>query len=391
MTDSPSPATDDETTLASWLRLTLTHGLGPVTGQQLLRHIGPPEAIFSTPQSRLATLCSPKIAHALLAADPQREHLIERTLNWLAQGQGRRLLALDDPDYPQALLHLSDPPLLIHAQGNLAALNQRAIAIVGSRNASPEGMRNAFGFAEALARRQWLITSGLAEGIDSAAHQGALAGAGTDQPPTIAVIGNGLDQIYPARHRQLAERILANQGLILTEQPLGAAPLRSNFPRRNRMIAALSRGVLVVEAAVRSGSLISARLGAELGREIMAVPGSIHNPLARGCHHLIRDGAALIETVDDILRALGEAVEDESARAGSRRRPSRRQDHHDDPDGDDIGQLLKHLQGGALSAEALAAQLKRPIDQVLVTIQLAEIQGRIARQSDGRWQGIHSG
>lgn len=298
------PGTDDED-MAAWLRLTLTPGIGPVTGQHLLRHLGPPDQIFRTPRSQLRALLNKEaVVSALLDDDPEREHQIEQALAW--RGGQRHLLVLDDTRYPQALLHLTDPPLLIHAEGDLSALRQpRSIAVVGSRRASTEGLRNAFAFAEALARRGILITSGLAEGIDAAAHEGALAGAPADIPGTIAVLGNGIDHIYPSQNRRLADAILTRHGLILSELPLGTAPTRAGFPRRNRLIAALSQAVLVVEAAMQSGSLITARLATELGRDVMAIPGSIHNPQARGCHHLIRQGAQLVDCVDDILQALG--------------------------------------------------------------------------------------
>lgn len=298
------PGTDDED-MAAWLRLTLTPGIGPVTGQHLLRHLGPPDQIFRTPRSHLRTLLNREaLVSALLNNDPERERQIAQALAW--RGGRRHLLALDDTRYPQALLHLTDPPLLVHAEGDLSALQQpRSIAVVGSRRASTEGLRNAFAFAEALARRGILITSGLAEGIDAAAHEGALAGTPANAPATIAVLGNGIDHIYPSQNQQLADEILARHGLILSEQPLGTAPTRAGFPRRNRLIAALSQAVLVVEAAMQSGSLITARLATELGRDVMAIPGSIHNPQARGCHHLIRQGAQLVDCVDDILQALG--------------------------------------------------------------------------------------
>ncbi|MDO4231771.1 MAG: DNA-processing protein DprA [Lautropia sp.] len=298
------PGTDDED-MAAWLRLTLTPGIGPVTGQHLLRHLGPPDQIFRTPRSHLRTLLNKEaLVSALLDDDPERERQIEQALAW--RGGRRHLLALDDTRYPQALLHLTDPPLLIHAEGDLSALQQpRSIAVVGSRRASTEGLRNAFAFADALARRGILITSGLAEGIDAAAHEGALAGAPANVPGTIAVLGNGIDHIYPSQNQRLADEILARHGLILSELPLGTAPTRAGFPRRNRLIAALSQAVLVVEAAMQSGSLITARLGTELGRDVMAIPGSIHNPQSRGCHHLIRQGAQLVDCVDDILQALG--------------------------------------------------------------------------------------
>lgn len=461
--DQPCPP--DEAHLADWLRFTLTPGLGPMKGQQLLRHLGPPADILRSGRSQLARLAGERLADALLASDPRRERQMTRTLAWLAEGQGRRhLLALDDPAYPAGLLHLSDPPLLLYAEGSLTALTADAaatspgdharatvpgassqpdqqvlpapagtpatiiprtttLAIVGSRNASPEGLRNAFAFAEALARRGLLIASGLAEGIDSAAHQGALVGADASHPATLAVIGNGIDRIYPAHHRPIARQIIERHGLILGEQPLGAAPLPGNFPRRNRMIAALSQGVLVIEAALQSGSLITARLANELGREVMAIPGSIHNPLAHGCHALLRDGATLVETVDDVLQALGllplaptrGSAASRPRRPGSRKEPARPggritvppdeqsaaagvTEHPvmaspraipDEPPADEAtGQLLGCLQGSPQSAEALARQLGWPIERVLACIQRAEIVGLISRHLDGRWQRL---
>ena len=306
MPDVPETPSPDDESLAAWLRLVHTPGIGAVTGQLLLRRLGPPEAILQASYATVRALVrSDETARALLADDPVREQDIQAALAWLHAGDDRHILALDDPRYPAALLDLPDAPLLVYARGSLAALQPAAVAIVGSRRASHEGLRNAQALAEALARRGIVVTSGLAEGIDAAAHQGALEGTPAGQASTIAVTGAGIDRIYPAHHLPLARRMLEQGGLVLSEQPLGSAPVRANFPRRNRMIAALSRGTLVVEAALRSGSLITARQAAELGREVMAVPGSIHNPLSHGCHHLIRDGATLIETVDDILQALG--------------------------------------------------------------------------------------
>lgn len=426
---------DDE--LADWLRLTLTPGLGAVKGQTLLRHLGPPAQILRTRRATLAQLVGARLADALLTTSAVREQHVARTLSWRAEAPGQRhLLALDDPAYPPALLHLNDPPLLLYAEGRLSTLNTpHTLAIVGSRNASPEGLRNAFAFAEALARRGLLIASGLAEGIDCAAHRGALAGGDTRQPCTLAVIGSGLDRIYPAHHRPIARQLIEHHGLLLSEQALGSAPLRGNFPRRNRMIAALAQGVLVVEAALQSGSLITARLANELGREVMAIPGSIHNPLAHGCHYLLRDGATLVETVDDVLQALGLLP-----LAPSRGHPAARSDgptptaprsrlpapeamRPPDPAAVPAGtagllagkmsgmaparslsppmtgapsvddatrQLLACLQGSPQSAEALASQLGWPIQQTLGCIQLAEIRGQISRHVDGRWQRLPS-
>ena len=366
-----------------------------------------------------ALVRSDETARALLADDPVREQDIQAALAWLHAGDDRHILALDDPRYPAALLDLPDAPLLIYARGSLAALQPAAVAIVGSRRASHEGLRNAQALAEALARRGIVVTSGLAEGIDAAAHQGALEGAPAGQASTIAVTGAGIDRIYPAHHLPLARRMLEQGGLVLSEQPLGSAPMRANFPRRNRMIAALSRGTLVVEAALRSGSLITARQAAELGREVMAVPGSIHNPLSHGCHHLIRDGATLIETVDDILQALGmvspgqdASDQDPTIRGGrvrarqhtARRASGRREwqsiiadqesgaveqaPSRPEPPDDDSRDLLTILSASPMSAEALASRLGWPIDRILITIQLLELGGYIGRHVDGRWQRL---
>lgn len=423
--DVPQTPSPDDESLAAWLRLVHTPGIGAVTGQLLLRRLGPPEAILQASYATVRALVrSDEAARALLADDPVREQDIQAALSWLHAGNDRHILALDDPRYPAALLDLPDAPLLVYARGSLAALQPAAVAIVGSRRASHEGLRNAQALAEALARRGIIVTSGLAEGIDAAAHQGALEGAPAGQASTIAVTGAGIDRIYPAHHLPLARRVLEQGGLVLSEQPLGSAPMRANFPRRNRMIAALSRGTLVVEAALRSGSLITARQAAELGREVMAVPGSIHNPLSHGCHHLIRDGATLIETVDDILQALGmvspgqDASDQETIRGGrirarqrtARRASGRREwqsiiadqesgaveqtpsrpeppDDAEPPD-DDSRDLLTILSASPMSAEALASRLGWPIDRILITIQLLELGGYIGRHVDGRWQRL---
>lgn len=418
--DVPETPSPDDESLAAWLRLVHTPGIGAVTGQLLLRRLGPPEAILQASYATVRALVrSDETARALLADDPVREQDIQAALAWLHAGDDRHILALDDPRYPAALLDLPDAPLLVYARGSLAALQPAAVAIVGSRRASHEGLRNAQALAEALARRGIIVTSGLAEGIDAAAHQGALEGAPAGQASTIAVTGAGIDRIYPAHHLPLARRMLEQGGLVLSEQPLGSAPVRANFPRRNRMIAALSRGTLVVEAALRSGSLITARQAAELGREVMAVPGSIHNPLSHGCHHLIRDGATLIETVDDILQALGmvspgqdASDQDPTIRGGrirarqhtARRASGRREwqsiiadqesgaveqtPSRPEPPDDDSRDLLTILAASPMSAEALASRLGWPIDRILITIQLLELGGYIGRHVDGRWQRL---
>jgi DNA processing protein len=288
---------------AAWLRLILTPGLGPRTARQLLAAFGLPDAVFSATRSALLRVAPEPLAHQL--AQPAGDDILEaidKTERWLAASDDRSLVTLADAAYPQALLTTADPPPVLFAVGRLELLNRPAIAIVGSRNATQQGLETAEGFAASLARAGITVVSGLALGIDGAAHRGALAAEG--DASTIAVVGTGVDVIYPASHRALTREMHAH-GLVISEFPLGTPAIASNFPRRNRLIAGLARGVLVVEAALRSGSLITARLAAESGREVFAIPGSIHSPLARGCHRLIRDGAKLVESAQDVLEELG--------------------------------------------------------------------------------------
>lgn len=228
------------------------------------------------------------------------EARIRACLTWAEQPK-HHIITLEDAAYPALLKQTEDPPLVLYVQGNVAALSLPQLGMVGARAASTYGLDNAFQFARALAARGYAITSGLALGIDAAAHLGALKGEGV----TLAVMGSGMNAIYPKKHHSLAADIVANQGALITEFSVDAPPVPDHFPRRNRIIAGLSVGVLVVEAALRSGSLITARLAMEANREVFAIPGPIHHPKARGCHHLIREGATLVETVDDILAHLG--------------------------------------------------------------------------------------
>jgi DNA processing protein len=247
-------------------------------------------------------------AEALAQVPPKLAALADQTWEWLSAAPGnRRMVTLGDAGYPSSLLETSDPPLLLYVMGprefDLTQLS-RSLAIVGSRNPTPQGASNARSFAQALGEAGVAVVSGLALGIDGAAHEGALQAAGNDHRlATVAVVGTGLDRVYPARHRDLAHRI-AQQGLLVSEFPLGTPPLAQNFPMRNRIIAGLSRGALVVEAALQSGSLITARLAVEQGKDVFAIPGSIHAPQSRGCHALIRQGAKLVENVQDIFEDL---------------------------------------------------------------------------------------
>ena len=268
--------------------------MGPVTFARLLTQFVNPLSVFLAPNK--AQGISERTRSALKSPNWD---LVEQDLIWFSQ-ENRHIIMLHDQRYPELLKQISDPPSLLFVQGDVDLLSQWQIAIVGSRNPSASGRDTAYEFARYLAQGGIAITSGLAMGVDAAAHQGALASQGK----TIAVIGTGLDRVYPAKHRALAHDI-AESGVIVSEFALGTAPRAENFPRRNRIISGLSLGVLVVEAAMRSGSLITARMAMEQGREVFAIPGSIHNPLARGCHRLIRDGAKLVETATDIIEELG--------------------------------------------------------------------------------------
>lgn len=299
--------------LAGWLRLTLTTGVGPDTARKLLGVFGLPEALFAQPASTLRQVVSAAQASALATPPEHFASQLTTTQAWLDGAADRRIWTLADAHYPAALLQTEDPPLLLYVMGSLAAQGfaAPAVAIVGSRNPTPQGTANARAFAASFARAGLAVVSGMALGIDGAAHEGALDAGGT----TLAVVGTGLDRVYPKRHLTLAHRI-AGSGLVVSELPLGTPPLAHNFPRRNRIIAALSQGTLVVEAALQSGSLITARLALEQGKEVFAIPGSIHAPQSRGCHALIKQGAKLVESAQDVLEELrwpaGTAIAPES-------------------------------------------------------------------------------
>jgi len=327
----PDPVERDE--LTAWLRLTLTPGVGNDSARKLLAAFGLPQAIFDQPATALKQVVSAARASSLHTVPDGLDALTGRTWAWLQHSEGgdvqRQMVTLGDPLYPLALLNLDDPPLILYLLGNakfkpnhapaLMDKGQAAIAtiadgqtidtasslaMVGSRNPTPQGTANARLFAKSFAQAGLTVVSGLALGIDGAAHEGALAGASDNhQAVTVAVVGTGLDRVYPRAHHDLAHRI-AQHGLLVSEYPLGTPPLNANFPKRNRLIAGLAQGTLVVEAALQSGSLITARLTAEQGREVFAIPGSIHAAQSRGCHALIKQGAKLVESAQDVLEEL---------------------------------------------------------------------------------------
>jgi DNA processing protein len=282
-----------EDDVALWVALSLIKGLGSATLCQLLSQFGSPDAIFSANKSQLSEVVDQKLANAIHQGLDKES--IASTLTWL-QDEQNHLITLADATYPQQLLEITSPPAILYAKGSPQLLNTPCIALVGSRNATPQGEKNAEVFSENLCSKGITVVSGMALGIDGAAHRGALKANGA----TIAVVGTGLDIVYPAKHKTLAHQI-ASQGLILSEFPLGTPSMAQNFPRRNRIISGLSLGCLVIEANIDSGSLITARLATEQGREVFAIPGSIHSPLSKGCHQLIKQGAKLVESIDDVL------------------------------------------------------------------------------------------
>ena len=288
-----------EAEISAWLKLTLANGVGSSVQRSLLKEFGSPQAIFDAGELLIEKYIGQSKAQKLFAA--QTDEIIEQTLTWLQLSEQHHIITLADENYPKILLNISDPPTIIYARGNIELLNHQGLAVVGSRNATPQGLLNAENFCQVIANFGLPIISGLALGIDSAAHKGALK---ADNGATLAVIGTGINRMYPASNKNLALQILEQNGLIITEFPLNTSPSPENFPRRNRLISGLSLGILVVEATIDSGSLITAKLAAEQGREVFAIPGSIHSPLSKGCHKLIRQGAKLVETANDILEEL---------------------------------------------------------------------------------------
>jgi DNA processing protein len=301
-----------------WLRLTAVPGVSPAMQRSLLKAFATPQGVARARRDDIAAVTRSSGAAAALAKGPDAD-LIKRTLRWLER-PGCHLLTLADAAYPRMLLETADPPAVLYAQGRIELLNAESLAIVGSRNATPLGARDAFSFATTLSQAGFAIVSGLALGIDAAAHRGGLAGGAS----SIAVMGTGPDITYPRRNRELAHA-LAAQGCLVSEFPLGTAPLAGNFPRRNRLISGLARGVLVVEAAMKSGSLITAQFAAEQGRDVFALPGSVHSPLSKGCHWLINEGATLVESAEDVLVAMGRkarrATRESSAKDGENADP----------------------------------------------------------------------
>jgi DNA processing protein len=370
---------DQPDDLAHWLRLVLTEGVGPQTARELLARFGLPGEILAAGFPALQKCVHDKIAHALCTdASETMQAQIDATIAWAAL-PGNHVLTLADPTYPQALLTIPDPPPLLYAKGRLELLALPAMAIVGSRNATAQGMQNAEQFARTLSLSGICVISGLALGIDAAAHQGACS-AEAGNGSTIAVTGTGLDLVYPGRHRALAHRI-AEQGCLISEYPLGTPAIASNFPRRNRLISGLSVGVLVVEAALQSGSLTTARSALEQGREVFAIPGSIHSPLAKGCHRLIRDGAKLVESAQDIMEELHGHRLALAARLQKSARTTTA------PSATPAAALILRAAGhDPASVDALAERTGLKISDVQAALLQLELERQVERLADGRYQ-----
>jgi DNA processing protein len=394
--------------LGAWLRLTLTPGVGNDAARRLLAGFGLPEAIFRQPRSALGQVVSDAQVQALLMPPAQLDLQLQATLRWLADagpGGPRQVVVLGDPLYPVALLRTEDPPLLLYMMGHgslqaptaesgttggspalLPAL-QHGIAIVGSRNPTPQGEANARQFAMALADAGLTVVSGMALGVDGAAHGGALEanGAGRAALATVAVVGTGLDRVYPRQHLALARKI-CGRGLIVSEYPLGTPPLAANFPRRNRLIAGLSAGTLVVEAALRSGSLITAAQAIEQGKEVFAIPGSIHSVQSRGCHSLIKQGAKLVEAAQDVLEELRLAPA--SAKGPGRTRPA----SQSAADSASVEHpWLRHMGYDPVTLDMLIARSGIGAADWQAQLLEFELEGQVARLPGGAYQRVGRG
>ena len=357
-----------EPDIESWLALDLINGLGDESMRGLLAAFGSPAAILSASMASLERVVKRKVAYNIIrGVDPQK---LNASLKWLEDRQNS-VVTLADPEYPALLLNIPDPPPLLYVKGKRGLLNTQILAIVGSRNATPQGLSNAEAFAEAASNAGFCIASGMALGVDAAAHRGGLRG----KAASVAVVGTGLDLVYPASHRNLAHE-LAEEGALVSEFPLGTPPIGSNFPRRNRIISGMSRGCLVVEAALQSGSLITARQALEQGREVFAIPGSIHSPLSKGCHALIKQGAKLVESAEDILEEFGCPL---GAPAFIR-------------EGDEAAReeflLLKHLSYDITDVDTLCMRSGLTVETVSAMLLTLELDGIVASLPGGRYQRL---
>ena len=381
----------DTSELRAWLRLSLTPGVGDQTARKLLAHFGLPQQLFEAPEHELRSLLTPLQVSALLQEPPGLQAQVTRTLAWLEAAEEpvqRRVVTLGDTLYPDGLLHMADPPLLLYLMGRLDLPLTHAVAVVGSRNPTPQGAINARLFSQALAQAGVCVVSGLALGVDGAAHEGALEGVRENALATVAVVGTGLDRVYPRAHHALAHHI-AQQGWVVSEYPIGTPPLAANFPKRNRLIAGLSQATLVVEAALKSGSLITARLALEQGKEVMAIPGSIHATQARGCHALIRQGAKLVESAQDVLEDLQLAPRLSQSLQDAPDENDR--NDQDDPSLHRENPLLQAMGWAPITLDDLQALTGLAIGPLQAQLMALELDGEVTRMPGGLLQRIARG
>lgn len=357
---------DLDTELEAWVRLSLAHGFSDEHFRRLLVALGGPQQILAASAADLARIVPRQVAAAVCAPVPEERM---RAIGMWLDDAANHIVTLADSNYPQALLQIADPPPVIYSKGRVELLNHASFAVVGSRNATQQGLAHAESFARVLSDAGLTIVSGLALGIDAAAHRGGLAGASS----SIGVIGTGLDIVYPARNRELADE-LAQHGCIISEFALGTPPAAANFPRRNRLISGLARGCLVVEAAISSGSLITARMANEQGKDVFAIPGSIHSPLAKGCHSLIKQGAKLAETAEDILEDLRLPVSRALSQAGD----------------SDVAtdRVLDALGFEPCDIDTLSARIGMGTDKISALLTEWEIEGRVEALPGGRYQRV---
>jgi len=376
--------------LKDWISLWRVSGIGSKYFQKLLSHFESPSAIFeATGESLKQAGISQNLADTILKS--KGDDSAEPDLNWLNAADNHYIITIDCPEYPSLLKQTDSPPPLLYVHGNLSIINDPQLAIVGSRSPTQSGITNAYEFAKYLGKTGLCITSGLALGIDGIAHQGSLDA----NAPTIAVIATGIDRVYPAKHRDLAHKIVEN-GAIISEFPVGTQPRSGNFPRRNRIISGMSFGTLVVEAALQSGSLITARLASEQGREVFAIPGSIHNPLARGCHQLIRQGAKLVETGQDILEEMSAIInlieldKPDLEQNANKNHIHAKQNNHDhlnnnsnnDPEHD---RLLDKMGFDPVSIDQLVERTSYKAESISAMLLILELQNQVSSNGGGTY------
>jgi DNA processing protein len=354
----------------AWLRICLVPGVAPSVLRRLLAWAGTPFGVLEAPPAEVAAFAGEPVARALSrGADPR---LVESTMRWL-DAPGRHLVPLGDPEYPAPLLEVDEPPPILYAQGRLELLRKPALAIVGSRNATAQGLRDANAFASALSQAGLTIVSGLALGVDAEAHRGGLAARGS----SLAILGTGPDIVYPAVNADIARALAAN-GCLVSEFPLRTPPVARNFPRRNRLISGLAKGVLVIEAGLPSGTLTTARIAAEQGREVFALPGSIHSPVSKGCHWLIREGAMLVEDAQGVLDGLGWSRP--AGAAPAKRSPARDRD-----------ELLEALGFAPATLEQLASRTGLEVPHLTARMSMLELAGRVIPLPGGAFQRVETG